>query len=266
MHEIQKNDAGTQGSKRQTHQALQNQLTDSSRILAKRAEEGPKIRMETNANCCPVIGLGRFHIQKELSSDHLKKCERVTCMRINTVSSVRQIVTKVKGNLTLYPKPHQFNTPLSPCKSILSHKPLLLASKLISHFKPLQTTIMAEITPEDEALIQRFIGLNTSNRPDLVVKVSANAATSTDWGQALLVRVVFDRTVLDNQFSEVMSKAWNASPDTIFRSVSRNCYLVEFFSHIDMDIVLLAGPWTFRGELVAARQVTSHLDLHSEHV
>lgn len=143
VHEIQKNDAGTQGSKRQTPQALQNQLTDSSGLLAKRAEEGPKIRIETNATCRPVTGLGRFLIPKESSSDHLKERERDTCMRINTVSSVRHKVTKVEGNLTLYPKPHQFNTPFSPCKSFLSQKPLLSASKPISHFKPPQTTPMA---------------------------------------------------------------------------------------------------------------------------
>lgn len=125
---------------------------------------------------------------------------------------------------------------------------------------------MADMTPEDEAFIQRFVGLNTVDKGDKPVKVPSAAATSTDWSMAVLVRIVTDRTVMDNPFSVAMSTAWNADPNTLFRPVSRNCYLVECTNMGDVDKVLLGGPWTFRGDLVAARKVSSHSDLRIESI
>lgn len=252
--------------KRQTHQVFLKSQTYPVMCSDKRAPHSPKCVIETKVTCPPSPGIGRFYTHPHASHAYLNKREVDTCLKISTDLSPLEIQTKREGNLTPSLNPYHYKNPLHLPISSLPQSFSSPSPKLPQNPKALHSSPMAEMTPDDEALIQRFIGLDTSDRPDLVVTVPANAATSTDWSRALLVKVISDMTALDNQFSEAMSKAWNAHHDTIFRSVSRNCFLVEFFSQRDMDTVLLSGPWTFRGDLVAARQVASHLDLRAEHI
>lgn len=153
-------------------------------------------------------------------------------------------------------------------------------SLLLSSFSPLspapsksyypKTTdprrTMANITPEDEALIQRFVGLTTAEEALTPVNLPLSAATSTNWEYTLLVRIISDRTVMDNQFISNMLIAWKVHPDTIFRPVMRNLYLIEFVNQEDLYSVSLGGPWTYRGDLVAPRRVSSQADLHPSHI
>lgn len=63
-----------------------------------------------------------------------------------------------------------------------------------------------------------------------------------------------------------MIKAWGADPNTNFAPTTKACYLVEFSSAEEMQRIHMAGPWTFRGDIVATRQVSSHLDLSPDHI
>lgn len=198
--------------------------------------------------CPPPAGLGRFLKYKKQNSAWASKTGQV-----------------LNGKLTAIP-PLAHAGLSSQCFQAAGSLQIQTSLQTKNSISSLTLKRMADITPEDEAFIQRFVGLSTFDSSSQPIIVPARAATSTDWSRALLLRIVTDRTVLDNPFSEAMLKAWNASPDTVFRSVSRNCFLVEFFSQQDMDTALLAGPWTFRGDLVAARQVSSHADLNIEHI
>lgn len=71
---------------------------------------------------------------------------------------------------------------------------------------------------------------------------------------------------MDNQFISNMLIAWRIDPSTTFRPVMRNLYLVEFNSQEDLFSVSLGGLWTYRGDLVAFRKVSSHSDLHPTHI
>lgn len=144
------------------------------------------------------------------------------------------------------------------CSTPLSHNSLQLYKD--------QTGVMANISQEDEALIQRFVGLSTGDSPTTLIKLPQSAVTSTDWECSLLVKIVTDRTVIDNTFASNMLIAWKVDPTTVFRPVMRNLYLVEFISQQDMYAVTLGGPWSYRGDLVAFRKVTSQADLHPEHI
>lgn len=80
----------------------------------------------------------------------------------------------------------------------------------------------------------------------------------------MLLKIVTDKTVLDGPFADAMARAWNSDPDTVFRPVSRNCYLVEFVSVEELERASVGGPWTYRGDLVALRQVSSNKDMRAE--
>lgn len=125
---------------------------------------------------------------------------------------------------------------------------------------------MANFTDDDEALIQKFIGLQTQELTAPIAIVPHNATSSTNWEECLLLKVVTDRRVIDTHFADAMLTAWGADPDTKFRQVAQNCFLVEFCSEEDRYKASLKGPWTFRGDLVATRKVSSFLDLNPNHI
>lgn len=126
---------------------------------------------------------------------------------------------------------------------------------------------MAALTKEDEALIQKFIDLKTDDHHNSVIQLPQESAIAIDWDRCLLARVITQRTVLDASFSNWMIKAWGSDPGTQFKPVSKACYLVEFTSTDEMERVqMAAGSWAFRGDIVATRKVTSHLDLNRDHI
>lgn len=50
---------------------------------------------------------------------------------------------------------------------------------------------------DDEALIQKFIGLHTNDGAVPTLDVPTNATSSTKWDQCLLLRVITDKQVVD---------------------------------------------------------------------
>lgn len=125
---------------------------------------------------------------------------------------------------------------------------------------------MANLSQEDEVLIRQFVGLHTNELHAPKVHIPSHATTSTAWELCLLARVITDRTTMDQAFSSLMLRAWKVDPYTIIRPVSRNCYLIEFVTEEEKRRVSLEGPWTFKGDLVATRHVSSHADLKPEHI
>lgn len=122
---------------------------------------------------------------------------------------------------------------------------------------------MSTITLEDEALIQKFVGLQTEENKPLKIVVPTTAASNTNWERCILAKVISNKSMLDAPFSAAMLQAWGADPETIFRSVGKNSYLIEFQNKEDMYMAELNGPWTFRGDLVATCMVNCHQDLQS---
>lgn len=156
----------------------------------------------------------------------------------------------------------QFPIPLSNHISTAhnsSHKHLLFSQNTLT--SSLLNPTMTSITEEDEALIQRFIGLHTEDSQGPSLRVPNSATSSTDWSRCLLSRVVSDRTAIESQFQVAMMKAWDADPKTVFRSVTKNAFLIEFHDPIDLQTAIHQGPWTFKGELVALKMVSSHADV-----
>lgn len=125
---------------------------------------------------------------------------------------------------------------------------------------------MADFSKEDEELIQRFIGLQTSDTHSLPIALPASATSSCDWSLCLLEKVISNRTALESHFQMAMKNAWDAQPGTEFSSVAKNCFLIQFCDENDRITALSGGPWTFRGDLVAFAQVTSQLDLTPSHI
>lgn len=75
---------------------------------------------------------------------------------------------------------------------------------------------MAELTKEEENLIQKFIGLQTEDSLAPAVTLPATATTSIDWGSCLLARIITNRTTIDASFSKAMIQAWSVDPSTSF--------------------------------------------------
>lgn len=229
---------------RQKSDQNQTPLTYSSVSLRRAVEISGEESLKTNYNCHPTSISGRFPVKDCITKERVDTCPwRGFQTKVNREEFYKG---KVTASTKDTPTDLKVNKPSDLLACSLSHLSNL-SSKTLA--KPLSTktpdkplSFMAEFTPDDEAFIQRFIGLDTSDNPHPIVKVPSEAATSTDWSRAILVKVVTDRTVLDNPFSEAMSRAWDAHPNTVFRSVSRNCFLVEFYRVSDMDTALLAGP------------------------
>lgn len=159
--------------------------------------------------------------------------------------------------------------PNSTLLQSLNHKPLPLSSHNKNpNLRPLRpsthTIPMAALSPEDEALIQRFIDLTTNDEQGEVLTMPLHAATVIDWSRCLLAKVLTVRTVLDSPFSTWMIKAWGADPQTTFTPVSKACYLVEFASKEEMHRVYVLGPWAYRGDIVITLKVSSQEDLNPD--
>lgn len=125
---------------------------------------------------------------------------------------------------------------------------------------------MADFNLEEEAFIQRFVGLQTADEKAPAIKLPTSAASSTDWERSVLIKVVTDKPVNEVVLADTLRRAWNADMDTVFRPVARNLFLVEFSNLADLYTCTVGGIWTFRGDLVAPRRVTSQLDLHEGHI
>lgn len=125
---------------------------------------------------------------------------------------------------------------------------------------------MADFTKEDEELIAKFIGLHTEEKNGKALSMPAASTSLVDWSLCLLARVVSDKTALEDPFQRAMRNAWSADPDTIFSTVAKNCFLIQFPTPEGLANAISKGPWTFRGDLVALNRVSSQLDLAPVHV
>lgn len=125
---------------------------------------------------------------------------------------------------------------------------------------------MAPISENDEALIKKFIGLRTTDASSSCTIVLAKATTPVQWNFSLMARVISDRLSLEGPFQMAMRRAWKAHPNTLFRPLDDNCFMVEFENENDLNMAELEGPWTNKGDLVALQKVKSHLDLVTSHI
>lgn len=180
----------------------------------------------------------------------------------------------IRGRHFTLHKHQPLYTPTSPpsrfsqaanCPSILGAPPHIHTAHQSSPHSVMSQP-RQEFTDADEALISKFIGLQTGENAAPKLKVPQSATTSTSWDLSLLLRVITDKTVLDGPFSSTMMLAWDVDPETIIRPVTKNLYLAEFTSEADLYKVSLGGPWTYRGDLVAHRRVFSHADLKASHI
>lgn len=163
----------------------------------------------------------------------------------------------------LGPHPHSYNytprttnpkTPSPLCKAQTppSNKHLLPPYKLLS----LSRSLIMD--PSDEELIKKFAGLQASGASSSTALIIPNeAAVSTNWDLCVVVKVCTDRMIFDGQFENIMRRAWNARPTTIFRQIGRGSYRIEFSEKEEVDRVLNDGPWTYRQDLVAVASCKS---------
>lgn len=154
--------------------------------------------------------------------------------------------------------------------SLSSTNPYPLSSKSINNLSTNPNTpkenLMADMSNEDEALIARFVGLTTGDGAVSVISIPQHATSSNDWTKCLLLKVVTEKTVMDDSFIGAMSKAWAVGPEMEMEQITRNCYLARFQEGKDRQRIAMGGPWTFRGDMVAMAKVQSHQDLCPEHV
>lgn len=80
----------------------------------------------------------------------------------------------------------------------------------------------SSLSIEDEALIRKFIALQTEEQGGPIIQVPDYSATSTDWTKCLLARFITDRMVLETQFTQTMSKAWMVSKGIATKQVTKN--------------------------------------------
>lgn len=175
--------------------------------------------------------------------------------------STLQIKTKLLINphaLSLLGHIHTFFSSSKQNYSSLLSTALFLFFGFLSILSLLFVLLMASITEEDEALIQRFIGLHTNDSSSPALKMPSGATSSTDWSRCLLSRIISNRVAIESQFQQAMMKAWDADPNTSFKSVAKNTFLLEFTDLLDLQTALNGGPWTFKGDLVAFKLVKSH--------
>lgn len=166
--------------------------------------------------------------------------------------------THVPPNIDIYPCTTIFNqTPFNT--TYTQPQPISLA------LPPIKILAMTELNEEEQALIQKFIGLQTEESLAPTVTLSQEVTTNTNWEACLLARIVTERTTLEAPFIKAMMQAWDAHPATTFRPVARNCYLIEFHSEKDR-LMARRGTWTYRGDLVALQQVHSQSDVHMGHI
>lgn len=178
--------------------------------------------------------------------------------------SILQIKTKLLINphaLSLLGHIHTFFSSSKQNYSSLLSIALSLLFGLLSILSLLLLLLMASITEEDEALIQRFIDLHTNDSSSPVLQMPSGATSSTDWSRCLLSRVISSRVAIESQFQQAMMKAWDADPNTSFKSVAKNTFLLEFTDLLDLQTALNGGPWTFKGDLVAFKMVKLHEEL-----
>lgn len=170
----------------------------------------------------------------------------------------------ILNTLPLYPKsilgkpPSYSNQSLSCSKNTQQNTSI---SDLSTNPK---TNLMDQLSKEDQALIEKFVGLSTEEDHTPSVTIPAQGTTSTNWSTCILAKVITDRIVHDGSFAAAMITAWGADPGTAFRAIKRNCYFVEFTNEQDMDRALMGGLWTYRGDAVATMQVLSHADINPE--
>lgn len=120
---------------------------------------------------------------------------------------------------------------------------------------------MSNLSKEDEALIEKFIGLSTQQQQGTIVSVPSHATSSSTWERCLLVKIITDRTVLEQPFFSAMLKAWGADPAKTITPVERNCFLLECTNETDLNKAIFGGPWSYRGDMVTMKQVLSPNDL-----
>lgn len=148
-------------------------------------------------DACPKINMGcSARLIQTLAKEDAYTCPAscIISAPVNTLS-LHQNTTSTLNSL-----PALYNTGATPTSSLLSLNPNSNSSKSSHH----ETKTMAEFTAEDEALIMRFVGLQTGEASPATVQIPIHAATSTNWHLCVLVKVVSDRVSQDANFIRTM--------------------------------------------------------------
>lgn len=164
---------------------------------------------------------GRVETIRQITTYHVghSSPKKETLMAMQK-SGRPEVETNIKASLNTV-LPHII-TKVTPSNTFPSHT-----------LTPKQQLAMESLSQEDEALIRRFIGLNTDDQPSKTIELPHRATTSIDWDRSLLARVITDKTVLETSFQTAMLNAWRANPNIGFKPVARNCFLVEFIDQAD---------------------------------
>lgn len=117
-------------------------------------------------------------------------------------------------------------------QQILNHKNLFKGS--LSCSKPITSpnlhstqSTMSSLTPADELLIQRFIKLSIGESSQAVIQVPSHAAAATDWDLCIMAKVVMDRSILDENFIQIMLRVWSTGQRTKIKPIAKHCFLIE---------------------------------------
>lgn len=159
--------------------------------------------------------------------------------RINPIPPSKH--TKPQKNYSTIILPHQSSATSTNLTSILGPPP----SRTPIHSPLIKKTItsnMSNLTEADERLIQKFIGLSTSDLQNTALALLKSASPSTDWSLCLFAKIITDRSVIDAPFAKLMTKLWGADASTKILHVGRCCYLVEFENTHVLQRALLMGP------------------------
>lgn len=100
---------------------------------------------------------------------------------------------------------------------------------------------MSQLTEEEQALIQKFIGLSAAESQSPPVNIQVLATSNIDWSKCILAMVITDYLVQDLPFTSAMLSAWGADPMTSFKPIAKNCYFIEFINEEDLDRALMGG-------------------------
>lgn len=120
---------------------------------------------------------------------------------------------------------------------------------------------MSLLTKEDKELIHKFIGLSTEEPQQVAIRLPQNVSQEPEWSSCLLLKVLANKTVIDSSFESTMISTWQVDPVTKVTPISKGAYMAQFQTREEMQRIWVGGPWSYRGDMVAMRQVAGHGDL-----
>lgn len=147
-------------------------------------------------------------------------------------------------------------SPQTPPCSILGPHPTLRNSR----------NTLSKMNSSDEiSTLFSFIAPDSASSSRRIT-IPHQITASRDWSLSCLARVMTDRTVFDDNFTNMMMRDWEANPRTRISPIAKNTYLVDFATAKEMYEVLEKEPWFYRTDVVSMRKVHEPSQLKSDFV